>query len=108
MRERQRSPTTVDIQCVQCGKPMMMLNFNYTSLERGFESISLRCQYCKVEETRPWPREPKATSDSSEQGSHNDGSQTGAADMVMDADAPQPEQDVPSRPDKRSSSAEPG
>jgi hypothetical protein len=34
---------------------MMMLSFNYTSLERGFESISLRCQYCKAEETRPWP-----------------------------------------------------
>ena len=56
MMERQRSSATVDIQCAQCGKPMMMLSFNYTTLERGFESISLRCQYCKAEETRPWPR----------------------------------------------------
>jgi hypothetical protein len=39
---------------------MMMLSFNYTSLERGFESISLRCQYCKAEETRPWPRSRKS------------------------------------------------
>jgi hypothetical protein len=36
---------------------MMMLSFNYTSLDRGFESISLRCQYCKADETRPWPRQ---------------------------------------------------
>lgn len=54
--ERPRSPTNVDITCAQCGKPMMMLRFNYTSLERGFESISLRCQYCKADETRPWPK----------------------------------------------------
>jgi hypothetical protein len=56
MMQRQRSSTTVDIQCARCGKPMMMLSFNYTTLERGFESISLRCQYCKSEETRPWRR----------------------------------------------------
>jgi hypothetical protein len=63
MMQRQRSSTTVDIQCAQCGKPMLMLSFNYTTLERGFESISLRCQYCKAEETRPWPR-PTADEDS--------------------------------------------
>jgi hypothetical protein len=56
MMRRQRSPYTVDVTCAHCAKPMMMLKFNYTTLERGFESISLRCQYCKAEETRPWPR----------------------------------------------------
>lgn len=57
--ERTTAPrrNTVDIRCGACGKPMMMLRFNYTTLERGFESISLRCQYCKTEETRPWPQE---------------------------------------------------
>jgi hypothetical protein len=33
---------------------MVMMRFNYTSLERGFESISLRCQYCGTEQTRSW------------------------------------------------------
>ena len=47
--------TTVSVWCAQCDKPMMMLRFNYTSLERGFESIDLRCQYCGAEETRSWP-----------------------------------------------------
>jgi len=51
---------TVDIRCARCGKPMMMLSFNYTSLERGFESISLRCQYCEANETRPWPKDEPA------------------------------------------------
>ena len=55
--QRPRSSSNVDITCAQCGKPMMMLSFNYMSLERGFESVSLRCQYCKAEETRPWPKE---------------------------------------------------
>jgi hypothetical protein len=32
-------------------KPMMMLRFNYKSLEQGFESISVRCAYCKAEDT---------------------------------------------------------
>jgi DNA-directed RNA polymerase subunit RPC12/RpoP len=54
--ERPKSSATVDIWCARCGKPMMMLSFNYTSLERGFESISLRCQYCGREDTRPWPK----------------------------------------------------
>jgi hypothetical protein len=54
--ERPRSATNVDIRCAQCGKPMMMLRFNYTILERGFESISLRCQHCKAEDVRPWPK----------------------------------------------------
>lgn len=44
----------VDIWCAQCGKPMVMMRFNYTSLERGFESINLRCQYCGAEETKSW------------------------------------------------------
>lgn len=50
----------VDIWCAQCGKPMVMMRFNYTSLERGFESISLRCQHCGAEQTRFWP-EAEAT-----------------------------------------------
>jgi hypothetical protein len=45
----------VDVMCEQCGKPMIMMSFNYTTLERGFESISLRCPYCGAEETRPFP-----------------------------------------------------
>ena len=47
----------VDIICAQCGKPMIMMSFNYTTLERGFESISLRCPYCGAEQTRPFPKE---------------------------------------------------
>jgi hypothetical protein len=35
---------------------MIMTTFNYTSLEEGFESISLRCPYRKAEETWPWPK----------------------------------------------------
>jgi len=107
MRERQRSSTTVDIQCAQCGKPMMMLNFNYTSLERGFESISLRCQYCKAEETRPWPREPNATINP-EQGADIGGNQTAVVDGATYADdTPQPDQDATLLPDKPSLSVEP-
>jgi len=69
--------STVSVWCAHCSKPMVMLSFNYTSLERGFESVSLRCQYCGVEETRPWPKEdaqdPTARDEPSERGSDDQG-----------------------------------
>src|SRR3974390_1644343 len=54
--ERPTRRPLVDIRCTQCGKPMIMMSFNYATLERGFESISLRCPYCKAEDTRPFPQ----------------------------------------------------
>src|SRR5437016_4688343 len=87
MIERQRSSTTVDIRCTDCGKPMVMLKFNYTSLERGFESISLRCQYCKAEETRPWPKAEVGEARPDRQAQHA-GEAADNEDHQLELDAP--------------------
>ena len=90
MTQRGRLSPSVDIACAQCGKPMMMLSFNYTTLERSFESISLRCQYCKAEETRPWPRaeQDEGSDQQAKLGDADDQSQSSS--QVVNVDTLQP------------------
>ena len=76
---------------------MVMMSFNYTSLERGFESISLRCQYCGVEETRPWPKkdaqDPTARDEPSERGSDDQGLLNGELNESAAGDETRPLKD---------------
>jgi len=76
---------------------MVMMSFNYTSLERGFESVSLRCQYCGVEETRPWPKgdaqDPTARDEPSERGSDDQGLLNGELNESAAGDETRPIKD---------------
>ena len=87
--------STVNVWCAHSSKPMVMLSFNYTSLERGFESISLRCQYCGVEETSPWPEEedPTARDELSERDSDDQGLLGGELNEFVAGDETRPLKD---------------
>jgi len=107
MTQRRRLSDTVDIACALCGKPMVMLSFNYKSLERGFESISLRCQYCNTEDTRPWPL-PDASGESPDQQTRPSEAD-GRLDLghANEIDAPTVELDSKSPPEEQPSTLDP-